>query len=92
MIDNDINKIINRLNYIMTNEEKKSLSDIGGEIVGMIGALDNISIIYEHFPMLEVIANRGTELKLTTDEMRSKQLHAEIQASLDELRRTISVR
>lgn len=91
MTDSDIHRIINLITNILTNEEHAPLNVLGGELVGLIGALDNIEIIYEHYPQLEVIANRGTELKLSTDETHSKQLIDNINGSLSDLRKLVSV-
>lgn len=91
MIDNDIHRIINQITYILTNEDHESLDAVGNKLIGLIGALDNIAIIYDHYPMLEVIANRGTELKFTTDESRAKQVLGEIEINLADLRKSVSV-
>lgn len=89
MIDNNINKVINLIHNIIVNEDKEPLDVLGGKIVGLIGGMENIEIMYDHYPLLEVIANLGSELKFTTDKDQAQRIYSNIQEYLIQLRSSV---
>ncbi len=74
---NSIQDIFTRIEQILTNKEGEPLSQLGSYIVGCTVVLDNIDDYYKKYPLLEEIAELGSEL-----EVQDERYHHEYVTSI----------
>lgn len=92
-IDNtelSINTIYLRLNEIVKNEAQESLDRVGSYVVGCTLAVDGIERLFEDYPVLEEIADIGSELEYQGEEyfqdyyQRLKKLVEKLEAEISD--------
>jgi len=84
-----ISVLINRLDDLVANKSGLSQDQIGSYIVGETIASEGIEELYAKYPLLEEIAELGSDLETERDPLYQEQLLNEIKAKLAELEMTL---
>jgi hypothetical protein len=91
-MDDDINKIIERIEEILLNPANEPIDMLGSYIVGATIVRDDIGRYYEKYPLLERVADLGADLETLGGSKHADGVLREIKIKFEELKSQVETK